>query len=143
MKIFLPAFLSLILTGLLTLGAFALSPAASKAAPPPVLAQPMVAEIYASWCPACRNVAPAMATLQKQYQGKVRFVILDVSDPKAAKAAAKQAEAARLSRWFENNRTTTSSVGIFEPKAGRLVKVLVNEPDVKAYRQALDPLLKK
>ena len=42
--------------------------------------KPVVVDIYASWCPACKNIAPTVSQLKQQYAGKVHFVVLDVSD---------------------------------------------------------------
>ena len=35
--------------------------------------KPVVVDIYASWCPACRNIAPVLSQLKQQYKNKVNF----------------------------------------------------------------------
>ncbi len=103
----------------------------------------IVAKIHADWCPACRNIAPAWAALEKRYGNHVQFLTLDISTPKTTKAAFKTAQRFGIQDWFQNNKTSTSLVAVFEPKNRAVVKTFANEPDVKAYEKALAPLLKK
>jgi thiol-disulfide isomerase/thioredoxin len=37
--------------------------------------KPVVVDIYASWCPGCKNIAPTLSQLRQQYIGKVNFVM--------------------------------------------------------------------
>jgi thioredoxin 1 len=39
---------------------------------------PVVVDFYANWCGPCRFVAPAIAALASEYDGKIKFVKLDV-----------------------------------------------------------------
>ncbi|MBX7065963.1 MAG: FAD-dependent oxidoreductase [Parachlamydiales bacterium] len=43
---------------------------------------PVVVDFYATWCPPCRRIAPIYAELAKQYDGKIKFlkVNVDVSE---------------------------------------------------------------
>jgi len=40
---------------------------------------PVVLEFWATWCPVCKELAPAMEELTKKYTGKVTFVNVAVS----------------------------------------------------------------
>lgn len=42
-------------------------------------------EFFAFWCPTCKSMAPVMNFLEKKYSSKVRFVFLDIDDPRTAK----------------------------------------------------------
>jgi thiol-disulfide isomerase/thioredoxin len=53
--------------------------------------KPVMVEIYASWCPGCKNIAPTISQLKKQYAGKANFVVLDVTDSKTTQASMRMA----------------------------------------------------
>lgn len=40
---------------------------------------PVVLEFWATWCPLCRKLEPAMAAARSKYEGKVKFVGVGVS----------------------------------------------------------------
>ena len=40
---------------------------------------PVLMEFWATWCPSCRDLEPALLAAQKKYAGKVRFVGVAVS----------------------------------------------------------------
>ncbi|TBR57228.1 thiol:disulfide interchange protein [Westiellopsis prolifica IICB1] len=44
--------------------------------------KPSLVEFYADWCAVCQKMAPAIATLEKQYTEKVNFVMLNVDNSK-------------------------------------------------------------
>lgn len=39
-------------------------------------------EFFAFWCGTCRSIAPIVHELEAEYSGKVKFVYLDVDDPR-------------------------------------------------------------
>ena len=44
--------------------------------------KPTFIEFYADWCTTCQAMAPAIASIHKQYQDQVNFVMLDIDSPK-------------------------------------------------------------
>jgi thiol-disulfide isomerase/thioredoxin len=40
--------------------------------------KPVVLEFWATWCPLCKQLEPAMAAAREQYKGRVRFVSVGV-----------------------------------------------------------------
>ncbi len=78
--------------------------------------KPTVVIIRADWCSACQKLEPEMMKLMKQYGGKLNFVMLDVTNDETTAKAAAKAKSLGLSSFFEANKKTTSTVGIFKGK---------------------------
>lgn len=126
-------------------------PCAAKAASASVggpLAQklqgkPVVVDVYASWCPACKNIAPTVSDLKKEYEGKVEFVVLDVSDKSTTATAEATAQELGLSKFLSENKTQTGSLTIVDPATGKILAQYRNNPDKTAYTKVLDAALTK
>ncbi len=41
-------------------------------------------EFFAFWCPICKSMAPVMNYLERKYANKIRFVYLDIDDPRTS-----------------------------------------------------------
>lgn len=105
--------------------------------------KPVVVDIYASWCPACKNIAPTISQLKEQYAGKVEFVVLDVSDKSTTAAAEATAQELGLSKFLAENKSQTGSLAIVDPATGKILAQYRNNPDKTAYTQILDKALIK
>lgn len=154
--------LSLSLSSLAIAGALiAVMPVKMSAAPPQTIAQanqrenvggplakqlqgkPAVVDIYASWCPACKNVAPALSQLKKEYAGKANFVVLDVSDRSKASQAAAKARQLGLGQYFDANKSQTGMIAIIDPATGNILAQHRNNADKTAYTSVLNAALKR
>lgn len=105
--------------------------------------KPVVVDVYASWCPACKNIAPTVADLKKEYEGKVEFVVLDVSDKTTTAAAEATAQELGLSKFLAENKTQTGSLTIVDPATGKILAQYRNNPEKTAYSKVLDAALTK
>ena len=105
--------------------------------------KPVVVDVYASWCPACNNIAPTISQLKQQYAGKVEFVVLDVSDKASTATAESQAKELGLSKFLTENKTQTGSLTIIDPATGNILLQHRNNPDLMAYTKVLDTAVGK
>jgi thiol-disulfide isomerase/thioredoxin len=105
--------------------------------------KPVVVDVYASWCPACKNIAPTVAQLKQKYAGKVEFVVLDVSDKSSTTKVEAKAKELGLSEFFAANKTQTGSPTIVDPATGNILTQQRNNPDITAYAKVLDAAITK
>lgn len=105
--------------------------------------KPTVAYIYASWCPACRNIAPTLSQLRQEYAGQVNFVVLDVSDQSTARQAEATSRQLGLGRFFDNNKSQTGLVAIIDPGTGNILTQHRNNADRNAYASVLNAALSR
>jgi len=105
--------------------------------------KPVVVDIYASWCPACNNIAPTISQLKQQYAGKVHFVVLDVSDRSTTAKSEAIARELGLSNFFAANKTQTGSLTIVEPATGKILSQQRNNANKSTYTKVLDAALAK
>jgi len=127
----------------LILGCSSRPPSATEARTPsaPALALtesealPLVIVVRADWCPSCRKIEPTIAALMREYEGRVRFLVLDVTDDAKTARSKVAAENAGVGKFFAENEAT-GVVAIFNAK-GRLIGKLAGETDLTRYR---DPL---
>jgi thiol-disulfide isomerase/thioredoxin len=105
--------------------------------------KPVVVDIYASWCPACQNIAPTIAQLKTKYTDKVNFVVLDVSDKSSIKAAETKARELGLSEFLGSSKTQTGSLAIIDPATGKILVQHWNNSDLAAYTKVLDLAIAK
>jgi thiol-disulfide isomerase/thioredoxin len=103
--------------------------------------KPVVVDIYASWCPACKNVAPALETLKKEYNGKANFVVLDVSDKASTTKAIARAKELGLDKFLAKNQSQTGLIAIIDPATGKSLIEEQNNADVATYKKSLDTLI--
>jgi thiol-disulfide isomerase/thioredoxin len=105
--------------------------------------KPVVVDIYASWCPACQNIAPTLSQLKRDYAGKVHFVVLDVSDRSSTARSEAIAKELGLSNFFAANKTQTGSLTIVDPSTGKVLSQHRNNANKATYTKVLDAALSK
>jgi thiol-disulfide isomerase/thioredoxin len=100
--------------------------------------KPVVVDVYASWCPGCKNIAPTLSQLKQQYSGKANFVVFDVTDRQTTQASMKMAAKLGLTGFFNANKAQTSTVAIIDPATGKVLKQFRNNADLTEYTGILD-----
>lgn len=105
--------------------------------------KPVVVDVYASWCPACRNIAPTLAQLRQTYANRVHFVVFDVSDKAKTEASMANAQRLGLAGFLKANRTQTGLVAIIDPATGKVLAQHRNNADASAYTTVLNKALSK
>ncbi len=105
--------------------------------------KPVVVDIYASWCSACKNIAPTVSKIKQQYGNKITFVTLDVSDKSSSMKAEAKAKQLGLSKFFAANKTQTGSLTIVDPATGNILGQERNNPELTTYSTVLDSAIAK
>jgi thiol-disulfide isomerase/thioredoxin len=100
--------------------------------------KPVVVDIYASWCPGCKNIAPTLSQLKQDYSGKVNFVVLDVTDPGKLRASEAMAKELGLANFLRDNKSKTSMVAIIDPATGKILASYKNNANKADYAKILN-----
>jgi thiol-disulfide isomerase/thioredoxin len=111
---------------------------AKTALAPTLQGKPVVVDIYASWCPACRTIAPTLSQVKQQYAGKAHFVVFNVSDRSSTRAAQQRAKQLGLSSFLQANQSQTSLVAIINPTTGAVIQSFRGNGKLQDYQVALN-----
>ena len=96
----------------------------------------ILAEIYASWCPGCKNIQPTLDQLVKDFP-QIELVQLDVSTPSKAEASQKTAKDLKIIDFYNVNKNKTATVGVIIPTTGEVVSIFHNENSKDLYRPSI------
>jgi thiol-disulfide isomerase/thioredoxin len=105
--------------------------------------KPVVVEIHASWCPACKNIAPTLSQLKQDYEGKANFIVLDVSDRSKTKKSEQTAKELGLGKFFAANKSQTGMVAIIDPANGNILAQHRNNANLKDYSLVLNAAISR
>ena len=104
-----------------------------------VKAQPMAVLISAEWCINCKLIEPKLAQLRDAYEGKLRFVSLDVTDDARLELAQERAEKLGIGDLLQGE-FATGWVALFD-RHGRKVGELHQQMSVDEMRKTLNALV--
>lgn len=105
-------------------------------------AKTTVAIIRADWCSACQKLEPTLAQLREQYEGRINFVVLDVTTDESTRQAEATARKHGLAKFFAANKKKTSTVVVLNSKRKILFKTDHND-NREAYVKAFDAAIAK
>lgn len=121
--------------------------------PPPEIAfrslrgKPAFLNVWASWCPSCREEAPTMARLAHEHGADVRFVGIDVQDSREDGRAFVRRYNLEFPQIFDPKAEIAGKLGVFGiptvffvDERGRIAAVLTgkqSEAKLERYLQAL------
>jgi thiol-disulfide isomerase/thioredoxin len=105
--------------------------------------KPVVVDVYATWCPGCKNIAPTLSQLKRDYAGKVNFVVLDVTDRGKLKQTEAIAQRLGLGKFLEANKGKTSTVAIVDPATGNILSLYQNNSNKADYTKILNAAVAK
>ena len=89
--------------------------------------KPTFLEFYAEWCEVCKEMAPKVSTLKKEFENDINFVFLNVDNQKWDSYI----------RKFEVNGIP--QVNLFDGK-GNLISTFIGKQEEKTIRQSIDQL---
>jgi len=95
-------------------------------------------DIYATWCPGCKNIAPTLSSLKEKYKDTANFVVFDVTNKKTSEAAEKKAKELGLYKFFQANKSQTATVAIINPANGKVITQFRKNPNQEDYTKVLD-----
>jgi thiol-disulfide isomerase/thioredoxin len=98
----------------------------------------VVVDVFATWCPGCKNIEPTLSQLKKDYADKAHFVVLDVTDKAKLKETEASAAKLGLSKFLETSKSKTSTVAIVDPATGKILAIFKNNPNKDDYTKVLD-----
>lgn len=105
----------------------------------PKATQPMAVLISADWCMNCKLIKPKLQEAYKGYEGKIKFVSLDVTDDKTFFKAKQQAFALGVPQLL-NGSVSTGWVALFDSH-GKQVGKLMQDMSVEEMQKLLRALV--
>ena len=97
----------------------------------------LLVQIFASWCPGCKNIQPTLDELFKEAQD-VDFIKLDVSTPSKVQESSKKAKELGILDFYQANKSKTATVAIITPTTKELISILENNNDLEEYKEAIE-----
>lgn len=110
---------------------------ASEAANP---ARPFVVKLHAQWCHLCLITTSAWSQIEKEYAGRVNFLVLDFTDDKTTDASKVAAERVGLGRVFEQSGST-GVVLVVDGRTKDVTASIAGSRNIEEYRAAIDAAL--
>jgi thiol-disulfide isomerase/thioredoxin len=105
--------------------------------------KPVVVKIHADWCRACRTIAPIIREMQQQYNGRVNFVVFDITNQSTIKASEARARELGLDDFFAANKTRNATVAFINPENSQVLKEFTKNTNRADYTKAIDSAINR
>lgn len=126
----------------------ALDPPPSSISSARLRGRPTFIEVWASWCPSCREGAPGLARLARRYGALVRFVGIDVQDELDDGRAFVRRYGLRFPHAFDPDATLAAKLrvlgvptAILVDSEGRIAATLIGRKSEETLGRYLDVLV--
>ena|SRR5688572_11818425 len=103
--------------------------------------KPFVVKLHAQWCAVCMITKSAWSQIEKEYAGRVNFLVLDFTDDQTTDASKAAAERVGLGRVFEESGST-GVVLVVDGRTKDVTASIAGSRNVAEYRAAIDAALK-
>ena len=103
--------------------------------------KPFVVKLHAQWCAVCMITKSAWSQVEKEYAGRVNFLVLDFTDDQTTDASKAAAERVGLGRVFEESGST-GVVLVVDGRTKDVTASIAGSRNVAEYRAAIDAALK-
>ncbi len=117
-----------------------LSPPPARLALAALRGKPLFVDVWASWCTACREEAPALARLAHRYARAVRFVGIDTQDSAAAAQAFVRRYGLLFPHLLDPKSTLAAKLGVFGvptvylvDRRGRIAATIIGKRDERTF----------
>lgn len=104
--------------------------------------RPFVVKLHSQWCHLCLITTQVWSQIEKEYSGRVNFLVLDFTDDQTTDASKAAAERVGLGRVFEESGST-GVVLVVEGRTKNVTASIAGSRDVAEYRAALDNALNR
>ncbi len=100
--------------------------------------KPLVVRVEAGWCPACRATQTTFDKIQREYAGKVQFVVLDVTDAQTAHLSETRARRLGILDFYNQFRDATSTVAVIDPRSHAVLGSVYNDTNPGDYERLIN-----
>jgi thiol-disulfide isomerase/thioredoxin len=118
-------------------------PGCMKPPDPPGSKYLILLEITSSDCDSCRRIHPILQDLKPEYDKKLTFVALDVSNPPDRRNAMDTARRFNCETFVKYHLNRPGTVAILNALNGEKMGLLENVTDPKRYPEMIDGVLKR
>ena len=103
--------------------------------------RPYLAKLHAQWCPVCMLTKGAWAEIEREYAGRVNFVVFDSTTEADRERSRTEADRLGLRRILDDYYGATGMVLVIDPGTERVIAQLGGLYTFDEYREAIDAAL--